>query len=165
MPKIDLTHEILEVLSDAADEIADLSSPDNEVCQRLRELLRQITPRSVTVGELARHIDVSPLDVLDAAIAAGVKPFWHEGQHFREANYLRTYLRLESPANPVPELEFELTADLTQKLAEKLSVTIEELQPDSEVVDKAASVPRRFIASDTHWPGQAATEKRRDQLG
>ena len=148
-----------------ADEIARLSSPDNDVCLRLRGLLSQITPRSVTVGQLAKRIDVAPHDVLDAAIKVGVKPFWHDGQQFREAAYLRTYLRLESPHDPVREIEFELMPEMARQLAAILSVTPDELLFDPEPASGVGtSPPRKFVASETRWPLQA-DKTRRDQTG
>lgn len=166
MPAIDLAYEIREVLADAANEIAELSSPDNEVCRRLRELLRQLTPCSVTVGELAKRIDVAPRDVLDAAIEVGVLPFWHDGQQFRKVAYLETYLRLEYPYDPIREIQFDLMPDKAQCLAEKLSVTPEELLTDPEELSgKSAPIPRKFVASETQLPEQATAGKRREQMG
>ena len=164
MPKIDVTHEFFETIRDAAEEIASLAGPDNDVCRRLRGLLTQITPHSVTVGQLAKRIDVAPYDILDAAIDVGVKPFWHEGQQFREAAYLRTYLRLESPCDPVREVEFELTPETARQLAEKLGVTPEELLQDADSAAASGSPPRKFVASDSRWPWKSE-ESRRQHSG
>jgi hypothetical protein len=96
----------------------------------------------------------------------GVRPFWHEGQPFREVSYLQTYLRLEYPSDSVRELEFELTPDMTRRLAEKLYVTPEELLPASNVTSGTmASVPRKFVSSETHLPNQATADKLRKQTG
>jgi len=164
MPAIDLTAEILETLSEAAVEIANLAGPDNVVCRRLRALQRKLTPQSVTVGELAERIDVAPRDVLDAAIAVGVRPFWHEGQQFRDAAYLRTYLRLQPLFDPVRELEFSLDPALIHKLADELGVAPEELL-DAEVATQTSTGPRKFVPSDAAFPGVAAANKRRQQTG
>jgi hypothetical protein len=166
MPALDLSEEILETLSEAAVEIANLSSPDNIVCRRLRALQRKLAPRSVTIREIAERIDVAPRDVLDAAIAAGVQPFWHEGQQFRDAAYLRTYLRLQFLFDPVRELEFNLSPDLAERLADELNVTPEELLTDTaDSASKPATGPRKFVASDSRYPQPATAEKRRDQTG
>lgn len=157
--------EILDLLKAAADEIAALSHPENDVCRRLRELQRDLAPRSVTIGELAKRIDIAPHDVLDAAIDAGVTPFWHEGQQFREPSYLRTYLRLEYPFDPVRELKIELTPEMASRLAEKLFVTPEELLTDSVDALEVVPPPRKFVASEITLPEQAGNRKRREQMG
>jgi hypothetical protein len=164
MPARELTEEILDALSEAAVEIANLSDPDNVVSRRLRALARKLAPQSVTIGELARRIDVAPRDVLDAAIAVGVRPFWHEGQQFRDAAYLRTYLRLQCLFDPVRELEFSLEPALAQKLADELQVSPEELLADDEpAASKAGAGPRKFVPSEAAFP--AAASKRREQTG
>lgn len=166
MLNIDVTQEVLTTLREAADEIARLSGPENDVCRRLHELLGKFTPHSVTVGQLAKRIDVTPYDVLDAAISVGIKPFWHDGQQFRQAAYLRTYLRLESLYDPVREIKFELTAETARQLAEKLGVAPDELLPDSDPeTSGAGSPPRKFVASEARWSGQAKHSVRRDQTG
>ena len=165
MPTFDVTPELIEALRDAADEIARLSSPDNQVCLRLHDLLGQITPQSVTVGQIAKRIDVAPHDVLDAAIQVGVKPFWHDGQQIREAAYLRTYLRLEWPHDPVGEIEFELMPDMARRLAAALGVTADELLCESQPASAGcSSLPRKFVASETRLPMQAE-KTRQDQTG
>ncbi|MCI0359674.1 MAG: hypothetical protein L0211_14450 [Planctomycetaceae bacterium] len=128
--------------------------------------------QSVTVGQLAQRIDVAPRDVLDAAIAVGVRPFWHEGQQFRDAAYLRTYLRLQFHYDPVREVEFNLTPELAGRLAEELSVTPEEMLTESEEApgsymagERAGKSPRKFVASQSRLPDQAASGKRREQSG
>ena len=166
MHKIDVTPEVIETIRDAADEIESLSGADNDVCRRLRNLLRHISPRAVTVGQLASQIDVAPHDVLDAAVGIGIKPFWHDGQLFREPAYLRTYLRLESPYDPVREIEFELLPETARRLAEELVVTPEEMLPDSETASGEYSLPpRKFVASETRWPAPTSAHVRRDQTG
>lgn len=166
MSAIDLNEEILETLSEAAVEIANLSSPDNIVCRRLRALQRKLAPRSVTVGELAKRIDVAPRDVLDAAIAVGIGPFWHEGQQFRDPAYLKTYLRLQFLFDPVRELEFNLTPDLAGRLADELNVTSEELLTEGTVAaSQPTTGPRKFVPSEPRLPQQATADKRREQIG
>lgn len=171
MPAIDLTDEILEVLSEAAVEIANLSGPDNVVCRRLRGLQRKLSPRSVTAGEIARRINVSPGEVLDGAISAGVGPFWHEGKQFRDVNYLRTYLRLQFHYDPAPEVEFNLSPYLAGRLAEELSVSLGELlgeadpSPGQGATDAAAKGPRKFVASESRLPEHAAGRNAREQSG
>ena len=165
MPALELTEEILDALSEAAVEIANLSDPDNIVCRRLRALAKKLAPQSVTIGELARRIDVAPRDVLDAAIAVGVRPFWHEGQQFRDAAYLRTYLRLQPLFDPVRDLEFSLEPALAQKLADELNVAPEELLADDEAAaTKAGAGPRKFVPSEAAFPAAPAS-KRREQTG
>src|SRR4029079_6615511 len=102
MPTANQSEELLDLLGEAAVEIANLDSPDNIVCRRLRAMQRRIQTLTTTVGELAKRIDVSPRDVLDAALAAGVQIFWHEGQQFRTPSYLRTYLAMAYHFDPVP---------------------------------------------------------------
>ena len=165
MPALQLADEILEAISEAAVEIANLSSPDNVVCRRLRLLQRKLASQSVTVRELAQRIDVSPRDVLDAAIAAGIRPFWYEGQQFRDASYLQTFLRMRFHSDPVPYVEFHLTPELAGRLAEELSVTPDELLADEGDLGQAAKGPRKFVASESQLPGQAIANKRREQFG
>ena len=166
MLSADLNEEILETLSEAAVEIANLSGPDNVVCRRLRALQRKLEPQSVTVGELATRIDVSPHDVLDAAVAIGVRPLWHEGQQFRDAAYLKTYLRQRFYDNPTREIEFSLTPDLAGRLADELGTTPEELLGKGDAKSRRLEVgPRKFVSSDSHFPDQAAAGKRREQTG
>jgi hypothetical protein len=166
MPASDLTEEVLEALSEAAVEIANLSSPDNVVCRRLRELQKKLASRSVTVGELARQIDISPRDVLDAAIAVGIRPFWYEGQQFRDASYLHTFLRMRFHSDPVPYFEFNLTPALTDRLATELGVTPEELlSPDEMAQTKPGLGPRKFVTSESRFPESTSADRRREQFG
>ena len=165
MRATNLTDEILEALSEAAVEIANLSSPDNVVCRRLRGLQQKLAPRIVTVGELAQRIDVTPRDVLDAAITAGVPTFWHEGQQFRDGTYLQTYLRMQFHFDPVREVEFNLSPELAGRIAEELGVAPEELlgrRPEAQT--KTGAGPRKFVASESRLPEQA-TSKSREQFG
>jgi hypothetical protein len=166
MPAIDLNDEILETLSEAAVEIANLSGPENVVCRRLRALERKLAPQSVTVGELAQRIDVTPSEVLEAACAAGIRPFWHEGQQFRDAAYLRTYLQQRFYHDPAREIEFNVTPLTAELLAEKLSVTSEELLMDAGAApNRSIPGPRKFVASESRFPEEAATNRRREQTG
>jgi len=171
MPALDLADknladEIIDTLSEAAVEIANLSGPDNVICRRLRALQRKLTPQSVTVGELAERIDVAPRDVLDAALAVNVRPFWYEGQQFRDGAYLRSFLRMQFHNDPVRSVEFNLTPDLAGRLAEELSVTPEELLNDDDAAgERAGKPPRKFVASDSRLPDQAAGSQRREQIG
>ena len=165
MRATNLADEIFEALSEAAVEIANLTSPDNVVCRRLRALQQKLAPQSVKVGELAQRIDVTPRDVLDAAIAAGVRTFWHEGQQFRDPAYLRAYLQMQLLFDPVREVEFNLIPDLAGRLAEELSVAPEELLADEPAASKKPGAgSRKFVASESQLPEHAASE-RREQLG
>src|SRR5262245_8299541 len=76
MPTANQSDELLDLLGEAATEIANLDSPDNIVCRQLRAMQRRLQTLTTTVGELAKRIDVSPRSVLDAALAAGVHVFW-----------------------------------------------------------------------------------------
>jgi hypothetical protein len=163
MPARDHSYEVLEALGDAAREIAELAGPDNEVCRRLHDLLGQLRPQSVTVGELAGRIDVAPHDVLEAALAIGVSPFWHDGQQFRKPAYLQTYLRQELPYDPVPELEFDLTPEMARLLSEKLSVSTAELLPETNAAGQRG--PRKFVRSQTSLSDHEQSSQRRDLLG
>jgi hypothetical protein len=171
MPAIDLTDEIVEVLSEAAVEIANLSSPENVVCGRLRALQRKLAPRNVTVGEVAKRINVSPGEVLEGAISAGFGPFWHEGRQFRDMNYLRTYLRLQFHYDPVPEVEFNLTPYLADRLAAELGVTVPDLTSDAEPqnsrgpCDAVGKGPRKFVGSEAQLPAHANSQDAREQFG
>jgi hypothetical protein len=169
MPTANQLDELLDLLGEAAVEIANLDSPDNIVCRRLRAMQRRIQTLTTTVGELAKRIDVSPRDVLDAALAAGVQIFWHEGQQFRTPSYLRTYLAMAYHFDPVPELEVDLTAEQVQKLAAELDVEIDELTTDSS--DSAGAIgaagkkgPRKFVASE-QTPPSAAANRRQHKSG
>jgi hypothetical protein len=142
--------ELLDLLGEAAVEIANSDGPDNIVCRRLRAMQRQLQTLTATVGELAKRIDVSPRDILDAALKAGIEVFWHEGQQFRSPAYLRTYLAMAYHFDPVPEVE------------------VEELTNDSIVAAGAGGSekkgPRKFVASEQTPPSTAA-ERRKQQLG
>src|SRR5262245_27366162 len=146
--------ELLDLLDEAAVEIANLDGPDNVVCRRLRAMQRQLQTLTTTVGELAKRIDVSPRDVLDAALEAGIQVFWHEGQQFRTPSYLRTYLAMAYHFDPVPELEFDLTPDQVERLGAELDVQLEELTNDSVGVVGSTEKkgPRKFVASDSRLP-------------
>jgi hypothetical protein len=86
-----------------------------------------MTTTTYTIGELAKRIDITPREVLDACIEIGVKPFWHEGQQFRDVAFLRTYLAMRHYYSPVPELEFELSEEQEAALAEALQVEVGEI--------------------------------------
>jgi hypothetical protein len=168
MPAIDLTDEIIEVLSEAAVEISNLSSPENVICRRLRALQRKLAPRSVTVGEVAERINVSAGEVLEGAISAGFGPFWHEGRQFRDMNYLRTYLRLQFHYDPVPEVEFILAPYSAAGLAAELGVTVAELIGDAEPqtsCDAVGKGPRKFVGSEAQLPVHAHSHEAREQFG
>ena len=169
MPTANQSDELLDLLSEAAVEIANLDGPDNIVCRRLRAMQRRLQTLTTTVGELAKRIDVSPRHVLDAALAAGVQVFWHEGQQFRTPSYLRTYLAMAYHFDPVPELEMDLNPEQVQRLAAELDVEIDELTTDSS--DSAEAIgptgkkgPRKFVASE-QTPPSAAVAKRQHQSG
>jgi hypothetical protein len=169
MPTANQSEELLDLLGEAAVEIANLDSPENIVCRRLRAMQRRLQTFTTTVGELAKRIDVSPRDVLDAALAAGVQVFWHEGQQFRTPSYLRTYLSMAYHFDPVPELEVDLTADQVQRLAAELDVEVDELASDSSdtagtIASMAKKGPRKFVASEQTPPSASAT-RRQHQSG
>ena len=103
-------------------------------------------PRS-TIGELARQADVAPRELLDAALAAGVQVFWHEGQQFRTAAYLETYLRLTHAFDPIPELQLSLSDDQAQRLAADLDVDSNLLLPP-----KSGKPVRKFASSEGSPP-------------
>ena len=113
-------------------------------------------PRA-TIGELARQADVAPRELLDAALAAGVQVFWHEGQQFRTAAYLQTYLRLTHAFDPVPELQLSLSDDQAQRLAADLDVDPTLLSPQ-----KSSGKPVRKFASSE---GSAPDNLRRTKIG
>jgi hypothetical protein len=164
MATASLSDDIINLLGEAAVEIANLDGPANIVCQRLREMQRRLKPLTTTVGELAKRIDVSPRDVLDASLAAGVQVFWHEGQQFRTPSYLRTYLTMAYHFDPVPELEFDLTSEQAERLATELDVTVEELTTEiGESEDSIGSMkkksPRKFAASEQTPPSSAVASR------
>ena len=148
-----ISGEVVELLREAAAEIARLDSPDNEVCRRLKELQQRIVPLSTTVGELARRIDAAPRDVLDAAIAAGVRTFYHEGESLRSGAPLEAYLRRPSHFDPVPELEIDLSLGMAQRLADDLGVARDELFLGGESEGAAAGkAPRKLVPSEPVLP-------------
>jgi hypothetical protein len=171
MATANLTEDILELLGEAAVEIANLDSPSNIVCRRLRAMQQRLKPLTTTVGELAKRIDVSPRDVLDAALAAGIHVFWHEGQQFRTPSYLKTYLSMAYHFDPVPELEFDLTVDQVERLATELDVEVHELTSDESESTAAAGAnqstgrksPRKFAPSEQTPPN--AAERRQQHFG
>lgn len=169
MPSANQPDELLDLLSEAAVEIANLDGPDNIVCHRLRAMQRRLQTLTTTVGELANRIDVSPRDVLDAALAAGIQDFWHEGQQFRTPSYLRTYLAMAYHFDPVPELEVDLTPDQVQRLAAELDVEAAEFMSDSggtagAMASSGKKGPRKFVASE-QTPPRAAAAKRQHFSG
>jgi hypothetical protein len=157
------SEELLDLLGEAAVEIANLGGPGNIVCSRLRAMQRQLQTLTTTVGELAKRIDVSPRDVLDAALEAGIQVFWHEGQQFRTPSYLHTYLAMAYHFDPVPELEIDLTPDQVQQLAAELDVEVEELTNESVgsagvVGSTEKKAPRKFVASERTPPSVSAAK-------
>jgi hypothetical protein len=107
-------------------------------------------PLSTTIGEIASRIDVPSRDVLDAAIAAGVQPFWHEGQQFRDPAYLKTYLRIQPFSDPSAELEFHMTLEASERLADELGVPVGDLLDGQDaIVGANQKGPRKFIASES----------------
>jgi|SRR5688500_14621419 hypothetical protein len=124
-------------------------------------------PLSVTLGELARRIDVSPGDVLGAAIDAGIQVFWHEGRQFRTAAYLRCYLQtqdMQGYQDPVPQLEVDLSPEEIERLAAELSVEPQELSLESATSAEATSTShrplRKFVASQPSPPNLAGGERK-----
>ena len=158
--------ELLDLLSEAAVEIANLDGPGNVVCRRLRAMQKRLQPLTTTIGELAERADVPPRDMLEAAIAAGVSTFWHAGQALRNPSLLRTYLAMRSYSDPVPELEFDLASDQAVRLAAELGMDVEQIVPAPAVASEAAkSKPiRKFVASESQAPN-LATAKRQEQSG
>lgn len=150
-----ISAEVVELLREAAREIARLDGPDNDVCRRLKALQERIVPLSTTIGELAGRVDASARDVFDAALAIGVRTFWHEGAQFRDPEQLQAYLRQPSHWDQVPELEIDLSLGMAQRLAEELGVERDELFLTAETTETAASTGRtlrKFIASESKLP-------------
>lgn len=110
----------------------------------------------IAIGELARQADVAPRELLDAALAAGVQVFWHEGQQFRTAAYLQTYLRLAHAFDPIPELQFTLSDDQAQRLADELDV-----DPKLLSAPKSGKPVRKFAPSES----SGSASSRRGKLG
>ncbi|HUE71133.1 MAG TPA: hypothetical protein VMP01_09615 [Pirellulaceae bacterium] len=153
-----ISAEVVELLREAASEIARLDRPDNDVCRRLKALQHRIVPLSTSVGELATRIDASPRDVLDAATAAGVRCFWHEGRALRAGKDLQAFLQQPSHWDPVPELEVDLSLGTAQQLAEELGISRDELflgTEAAEVGSASSKAPRKFVASESHLRGAA----------
>lgn len=172
MPAV-ATEELLELLSEAAVEIANLDSPANVVCRRLRTMQKRLESLTTTIGELAHRVDIAPRDLLDAARAAGVYVFWHEGQQFRTPAQLQCYLGIQHHFDPLPELEVDLTREQVERLAAELSVEVQELQPEAPAGTPTAAATRgahpdkplrKFAVSDTTLADRAA-RRRREQTG
>jgi hypothetical protein len=66
-------------------------------------------------SDLAKQIDCSPRDVLDAALDAGINRFTHEGERF-SAFQIKHHLEREHRFDPVPDIEFEPTLLLLLRL-------------------------------------------------
>ena len=158
MTSAPLAPDLAILLADAQREIARLDGPENPIARRLREAQGRLVPLSATIGELARRIDVSPREVLDAAIAAGVRVFWHEGKQFRTPAYLESYLALPRYNDPLPELELDIAAEQCQRLAEELGVEVERLTEEEQPAS-GAKPARRFAASQTTLD-EAARERK-----
>jgi hypothetical protein len=163
MPAV-ATEELLELLSEAAVEIANLDGPANIVCRRLRTMQKRLESLTTTIGELAQRVGIAPWDLLDAARAAGVCVFWHEGQQFRSPLELLAYLEQEHYYDPVPELEVDLTRDQIERLAGELGVELPELHPEAAAHVAGNKPLRKFAASDTELSERAA-RRRREQTG
>jgi acetylornithine/succinyldiaminopimelate/putrescine aminotransferase len=162
-----ISAEVVELLREAASEIARLDGPENEVCRRLKALQQRIVPLSTSIGELAVKVDASPRDILDAALAAGVRCFWHEGQAVRAGDDLQAFLRQRSHWDPVPELEVDLTMGMAQRLAEQLGILRDELflGSQAEASPSAARGPRKFVASKSRLPGASQTGNYHERTG
>lgn len=163
-----ISAEVVGLLREAASEIARLDGPDNDVCRRLKGLQQKIVPLSTTIGELAARIDASARDVLDAALAVGVRNFWHEGEQFRDPGQLEAYLRRPSHWDQVPELEIDLSLGMAQRLAEELGVGRDELfltAKASETTTSGGKTPRKFIASESQLPEASQGGNRRERTG
>jgi hypothetical protein len=152
-----LTDEIVDLLAEAAVEIANLAGPGNVVCRRLREMQRRLAPVSVTVGELARRVDIGPGEMLDAVTAAGIEPLWLDGHRHHDYGALQAVLRLGYD-DATGDVELDLSAEDAARLALQLGVEPSELTEDAPAVPAARSSvadsrgPRRFVPSDTQLP-------------
>lgn len=83
-----------------------------------------------TLQAIADRLNVSPADVLDAAITAGVRVFHHNGQRFHDPAYLRTYIRLEWAYDPTGDVEVSLTDAQLELLAAAFECEVAELMFD-----------------------------------
>jgi hypothetical protein len=158
-----LTDEIVDLLAEAAVEIANLAGPGNVVCRRLREMQRRLAPVSVTIGELARRVDVSPGEMLDAVAAAGVDPLWLDGHRHHDYGALQAVLRLGYD-DATRDVELDLSAEDAARLALQLGVDASVLTEEPAAIptgtpavegSRGPRSPRRFVPSDSQLPGAA----------
>jgi hypothetical protein len=165
-----LTDEIVDLLAEAAVEIANLAGPGNVVCRRLREMQRRLAPVSVTVGELARRVDVVPGEMLDAVAAVGIEPLWLDGHRHHDYVALQAVLRLGYD-DATGDVELDLSPEGAERLALQLGVDASELTEHTTTVPAPApSVadsrgPRRFVPSDTQLPLFGAAHEMRERRG
>lgn len=73
------------------------------------------------IQDLAQSLDLPPRDVLRELLSAGVRTFHHyDGGLFLNLGFLHGWIRMrieERWPDPVPELEFEMTAEVEAWLA------------------------------------------------
>ncbi len=154
-----LTDEIVDLLAEAAVEIANLAGPGNVVCRRLREMQRRLAPVSVTIGELARRVDVSPGEMFDAVAAAGINPLWLDGHRHHDYDALQAVLRLGYD-DATRDVELDLSPEDAARLALHLGVepsvlTEEPVAAPAVEESRGPRSPRRFVPSDSQLSGAA----------
>lgn len=110
-----------------------------------------IPQMTLSVADLARIIDITSRDTLDALIEAGLRVFWHEGQKFRSVEELNDYLSQAHFFNPVPELEVELGPDQVAYFSENFEVDVTSSDATAaEIAKRMDSKPlRKFVGSES----------------
>lgn len=111
-------------------------------------------PTTFLVGDLARIIDITPRDMLDELVEAGVRVFWHDGQKFRSVEQLSDYLSQTHFFSPLPELEFELGPSQASYFAEAFGVDVTHLNASAaETAERTNAKPlRKFVTSEVELP-------------
>ena len=80
-----------------------------------------------TLKNIADRLNVSPRDVLDAAIDAGCRLYHLNGQRFHDPAYLKTHLALEWLCDPIGDVECSLTDEQLERLAGEFECEAAEL--------------------------------------
>ena len=152
----DLTDEMLELLSEAAVEIANLDDRNNVVYRRLRAMQCRLKildalafeskPLETTIGEIAAAVGIAPIDILKAAVVSGVKGYYHDGHFFPDGEKLMAYIRSHNTWDAVPEMMVDLLQGDLLGLLRALELA-GHCGPPIEAADK--TVPKRkFSASE-----------------
>ena len=169
MESQDLTEEMLELLSEAAVEIANLDDRDNIVYRRLRAmqcrlkildaLAFELKPLETTIGKIAAAVSIQSVDVLKAAVQCGVKSYYHDRYYFYDGDRLMAYIRSHNTWEDIPETMVDLAQGDLLRMLQALELAGQSVQP-SEAASR--TVPKRkFSASEPELPIVGSDQQQR----